>query len=156
VVARDQLGGYLKEQELELADLMTTSLLLDAAGRLGNGWLRREDAEAIPADLLAEVDALWSNFSDGKYGFTAQRALAEVHDNRYSDFVELAVRCGWRASVEDTVPMYREFVDRRAAGQRGFFPTLRDPQAEQYVDWYDRWMHTILAVHSRLQGLKRR
>jgi hypothetical protein len=143
----------LDERETEHADLLTTSLVLEAAGRLANGWIRRSDAGTLTDGLLAGVDALWSRSSGGIHGFGAQRALAPVCGGRHADFLELSVRYGWRTSMEDTVPKYQEFV-RRTAGQPGFFPTLRNPQAEEYLDWYDQWTQTTLAVHLRLRRME--
>ena len=149
-VSLDRLHGLLEEGETEHADLLTTSLLLAAADRLGSGWMRRPDADALTDNLLAGVDALWSRFSAGRYGFGAQRALAAVRGWRHADFLALSVRYGWRASTEDTVAKYQVFV-RRATGQPGFFPTLRNPQTEEYLDWYDQWTQTVLAIHWRLR-----
>jgi hypothetical protein len=149
-VSLDRLRGMLDEREIEHADLLTTSLLLAAADRLGSGWMRRADAATLTDSLLAGVDALWSHFSGGRYGFGAQRALAPACRGRHADFLMLSVRYGWRTSTEDTVPRYQAFV-RRAVGQPGFFPTLRNPQAEEYLDWYDQWTQTTLAVHMRLR-----
>lgn len=149
-VSLDRLRGLLDEREIEHADLLTTSLLLEAAGRLGSGWMRRSDAATLTDGLLAGVDTLWSRFSGGRYGFSAQRALAPVCGGRHADFLLLSVRYSWRASTEDTVPRYQAFV-RQAVGQPGFFPTLRNPQAEEYLDWYDQWTQTTLAVHMRLR-----
>ncbi len=148
--ALDRLRGFLDERETEHADLLTTSVVLDAAGRLGSGWMRRSDAGALTDSLLAGIDALWSRFSSGRYGFGAQRALVPVCGGQHADFLALSVGFGWRASAEDTVPRYQVFA-RRALGQPGFFPTLRNPQAEEYLDWYDQWTQTTLAVHMRLR-----
>ena len=59
----DRLNGYLREQEFEHADLLTTALLLESVDRLAEGWMREAHGRALPLDLLAGIDALWSSHS---------------------------------------------------------------------------------------------
>ncbi|TDC65986.1 TIR domain-containing protein [Streptomyces hainanensis] len=144
-----RLRQFLAEREFAHADLLTTSLLLAAAGRQESGWLRRRDGERLPAALLTEIDAAWSAASGGRHGFRAQRGRAGLTGRgRHADFLELSAAYGWRGSPDETVPRYAEFATR---GGPGFYPTLRNPQCEQYLDWYDQWTETALAVHARLR-----
>ncbi|WP_329364761.1 TIR domain-containing protein [Streptomyces sp. NBC_00669] len=147
-----RLDTYLAEKEYTHADLLTTSLLLEAANRAGDGWLRARDAHALPAELLAGVDAVWARHSHDRQGLRVQRGLARVRRGRHAEFLNLSVACGWRRAVDDVVPAgYQEFADRAGPGRRaGFFPTLRNPQNEHFADWYDQWSATALAVHLRL------
>ncbi len=149
-VSLDRLRAALAEHETEHADLLTTSLLLEAADKLDFGVLGRRDAGKLSADLLAGVDALWAAATDGRMGFRAQAAIAPVGGKRHADFLTLSTKLGWRASADEAVPTYREFADR-ALGRPGFFPTLRNPRGEQHVDWYDDWTQTVLTVHARLR-----
>jgi len=64
-----RLWSHLDEDRVEHADILTTSLLLEAVGRLDSGWMRRADGEHLPFDLLAGIDASWSKFSAGTHGF---------------------------------------------------------------------------------------
>ncbi|WP_046502995.1 TIR domain-containing protein [Streptomyces odonnellii] len=143
------LEALLAEHETEHADLLTTTLLLEAVDRLETGWLRRSDGKRLPEALLSGIDALWSRFSGGAHGFGAQVRRATVGGGRHSDFMALSVGYGWRSSPYETVPKYQHFTGR--AGDHAFFPTLRNPQSEQYRDWYDQWTETVLAVHLRLR-----
>lgn len=147
---RAQLGALLAEHEWEHADVLTTALILRAVDRLESGWLRRGDGRRLPAGLLREVDAVWTEFSDGRYGFRPQRERARPASARHRDFLALSLAYGWRGSVEDAVSEYRAFTgpDRPP----GFFPTLRNPQNERYPDWYDQWTETVLAVHLRMRA----
>ena len=149
-VALRGLAGRLEAAEFEHADLVTTALLLEAAGRLADGWMRRRDARDLSDDVLAGVDQLWTRFSGGRHGFSVQRALVPVLGTRHADFLRLSVSLGWRTTTADPVPIYRDFV-RAGAERPGFFPTLRNPQTEKYLDWYDQWVQTALAVHLRLR-----
>ncbi|MPY56982.1 GUN4 domain-containing protein, partial [Streptomyces spongiae] len=143
------LEALLAEHETEHADLLTTTLLLEAVDRLETGWLRRSDGKRLPEALLSGIDSLWSRFSGGAYGFGAQVRRARVSGGRHADFMALSVGYGWRSSPYETVPKYQHFTG--AAGRFAFFPTLRNPQSEQYRDWYDQWTETVLAVHLRLR-----
>ncbi|MEW2397065.1 TIR domain-containing protein [Streptomyces sp. NPDC046862] len=143
------LEALLAERETEHADLLTTTLLLEAVDRLGTGWLRRSDGKRLPEDLLCGIDSLWSRFSDGAHGFGAQVRRARVRGGRHADFMALSMAYGWRSSPHETVPKYQHFTG--GAGNHAFFPTLRNPQSEQYRDWYDQWTETVLAIHLRLR-----
>ncbi|MEV7908297.1 toll/interleukin-1 receptor domain-containing protein, partial [Streptomyces anulatus] len=63
-----KLVSFLKDGDLEHADIWTTTLLLEAAGRLRNGWMRQLDGGRLPPELLSEVDTLWSRSSGGTQG----------------------------------------------------------------------------------------
>ncbi|WP_308378050.1 TIR domain-containing protein [Streptomyces sp. ISL-98] len=144
-----RLKALLAEHETEHADLLTTTLLLEAVGRLETGWMRRSDGKRLPDALLSDIDALWSRFSGGIYGFRAQARRARLGGGRHADFMALSLGYGWRASPGETMPKYQHFIGR--ARSHGFFPTLRNPQSEQYLDWYNQWTETVLAVHLRLR-----
>ncbi|MDF5754525.1 TIR domain-containing protein [Spongiactinospora sp. TRM90649] len=153
-VSLGRLRDSLAAGEVEHADLLTTSALLEAAGRLGAGWLRRADGERLTDPLLAGIDALWAAFSGGALGFRAQLGAAGIRSARHAEFLSLSVRLGWRRSPDETVPVYREFAGRgqwEGQARPGFFPTLRNPQSERYLDWYDQWTQTVLTVHGRLK-----
>jgi hypothetical protein len=151
----DRLNRYLGDREFELADLHTTSLVLESAHRLGAGWMRERDGRELPLAPTAGIDALWSRHSGGRQGFQAQLGLAQVRHGRHTEFLALSVACGWQESEDASVSKdYAEFSKRANGGRRaGFYPTLRNPQSERR-DWYDRWGTTVLAVHLRLQKWK--
>ena len=148
-----RLERCLKQGEHHYADLLTTEILLEAADRLDDGWMRERHARRLPPELLAGIDAVWSRHTHGRQGFRAQSALARVNSARHSEFLSLTVAYGWRASADDSIPrQYRTFADRAGPGIRaGFFPTLRNPQNERFRDWYDQWTATVLAAHLRLR-----
>lgn len=149
----ERLRAHLAEGEYEHADLLTTRLVMEAAGRSTEGWLSARDAAAVPRELLAGIDALWTERSDKRQGFRRQLALAPAGGRRGPGFPELGAVLGWRDSTESAVPrLYRDFAQRAGPGRRsGFYPTLRDPGHENDPDWYDRWSSTVLALHARLR-----
>jgi hypothetical protein len=67
-----KLTALLQAGRLEHADILTTSVLLEAVDRLDTGWLRQADGARLPSDLVTEVDRAWSTATDGRHGFLAQ------------------------------------------------------------------------------------
>jgi len=153
--ALDRLRGFVVKGEYLHADLLTTHLVMEKAGRLVQGWLRERDAAAVPLELLTGIDAVWAGQTYGRQGFRQQLELTPAAGPREL-FRELGAALGWRASDEGPVPrLYYDFVQQAGPGKRtGFFPTLRSPQHENSSDWYDRWSSTVLAVHARLRDWK--
>ncbi|MCK9931537.1 TIR domain-containing protein [Frankia sp. Mgl5] len=147
----EKLGSLFQEGELEHADILTSSLLLESVQRLEAGWMRRRaDGERLPIDLLARIDSLWEDTSEGKQGFRAQMARhMGLRVDTERDFVQLAQALGWTSGRGDTNPRYGAFVGAAGRGN-GFFPTLRNPQMERYQSWHDQWVQTVMAVHLRL------
>ncbi|WP_436740242.1 toll/interleukin-1 receptor domain-containing protein [Streptomyces sp. BBFR102] len=145
----ERLDAYLGAGELAHADLQTTAAVLEAADRLDEGWAGARHLRAVPSSVLAGIDAVWADHSHGRQGLRAQAALARVRRARHADFLALSLACGWRSAAEAAVPLrYRDFTDLAGPGPRtGFFPTLRNPQNELFLDWYDQWTATVLAVH---------
>lgn len=153
----ERLDTFLAEGELAHADLQTTAIVLEAADRLDEGWTGARHVRGVPAEVLAAVDAVWADHSHGRQGLRAQAALAPVHRARHADFLSLSAACGWRSSTDAGVPRsYRVFTEAAGAGpRRGFYPTLRNPQNELFLDWYDQWSATVLAthLHARNRGI---
>jgi hypothetical protein len=153
-----KLHSFLDAGRVEHADILTTTMLVCAVGRIGSGWLRREDGSRLLSSLLAGIDLTWSEFSGGGHGFRAQLARHSgppqgARPGDYRDFVALALSLGWKSQARAATPQYGDFV-RPATGkwQAGFFPTLRNPQLEQRQGWPDRWRETVMAVHLRLRS----
>lgn len=143
------LRAAMGARDFTRADGLTTRILLTAAGRNTEGSLRAADAQGLPSALLTELDTIWAAASNGAWGFGAQRRKLGG-DGRPAIYLALSVACGWRANASHSVPRdYGEFC-AAAQGREGFFPTLRNPGAEQYRGWYDQWWATVLAVHARL------
>ncbi|MFI7532182.1 TIR domain-containing protein [Streptosporangium sp. NPDC049376] len=154
-----KLTSLLDGGGLEHADIWTTTLLLDAAGRLGDGWMRRLDGELLPYGLLEEVDAVWARSMGGTQGFGAQLARyggppPGTPAGHAGDFFALADALGWRRGRQAT-PRYGEFVPPEPL-PAGFFPTLRNPQLEHHRGWHDQWRQTAMAVHLRLRKMRGR
>jgi len=147
-----QVRKSLEEHEIERADVLTTQVLLEAAGRSRKGCLRNSDGSGLPDTLFTELDTAWAKVSGGVWGFRAQlRRIDGPVPSGSRGFRTLSVAFGWRADEDETVPRYAEFA--RRAGRGGpFYPTLRNPEREQYPQWYDEWSATAMSVYNRLQS----
>jgi hypothetical protein len=152
-----KLHSFLAAGRVEHADILTTSMLLDGAGRIDDGWLHEADGQLLLPGLIAGIDLIWSESTGAAHGFRAQLALHNapspgVKPGRDRDFAALASAVGWRRPKRGATPRYSDFV-RPTAGKwpLGFFPTLRNPQLELRQGWHDRWVRTVMAVHLRLR-----
>ncbi len=70
-----KLSRFLEAGWWKEADVLTNELMLRSAGRENGEWLRDEDLESFPCASLLQIDALWLRYSDGRFGFTVQRAI---------------------------------------------------------------------------------
>ncbi len=105
----------------------------------------------MPEDLLAAIDRLWSEYSRGRCGFSAQLRRYPgpgrgVPAGGAGDFQALCRALGWRTDAlvppEDGDP------------PEGFLPTLAGAQADGVGDdfeWYENWQLTVMTVHLRLR-----
>ena len=70
-----KLCELLKTGQWKEADLETSRLMLEVAGRQGQGWLRTQDIEKFPVADLRIIDNLWSKLSQNRFGFRVQREI---------------------------------------------------------------------------------
>lgn len=156
-----KLHSFLTASRFEHADIFTTSMLLDAAGRSEDGWLRETDGPLLVPGLIAGIDRIWAESTRGNHGFRAQLSLCNapppnVKPGRDRDFTALAKSVGWRGPQREAMPLYTDFVKPRSGSwPPGFFPTLRNPQLELRQGWHDRWVMTVMAVHLMLRNWER-
>ncbi|WP_180982069.1 GUN4 domain-containing protein, partial [Cylindrospermopsis raciborskii] len=95
-----KLETFLKSQDFREADLETDRVMLAAANRQSEGWLRIEDAENFPCKDLRTIDNLWLKYSQGKFGISVQQ---EIYKNlggtkKFDSNVRISFgeRVGWR------------------------------------------------------------
>ncbi|MEU0883723.1 toll/interleukin-1 receptor domain-containing protein [Lentzea sp. NPDC005914] len=151
-----RLRQALEDGRFAHADILTTALLLESVQRLDKGWLRQADGVRLSPALLADIDTIWSKFTQGQQGFALQLSRHPgpppgAPPGRYRDFLALALSVGWKNLRGEVSPRYEELV---AVDQfpPGFFPTMRNPQLERFESWHDRWTDTVMAVHMRLRN----
>jgi hypothetical protein len=67
-----RLQAVLAKQQWRQANDMTGQLMLKATNRESQGWTSTQDIEKFPCWDLAEIDSLWKQYSDGRFGFSVQ------------------------------------------------------------------------------------
>jgi len=86
------LENLLADQRYEEADRVTWRLLLQLMGADERGYVELDELEFLPLAELRNLDQLWQRYSQGHWGFSAQRRLFEAAS---SDYSELGKRTGW-------------------------------------------------------------
>ena len=84
----------------------TRDLMIQAGGREEVGSLNKESIKNFPCQDLNTIDGLWSKYSDGKFGFNAQRQIWEnIGGNTSSGedtLVKFSVQVGWKNENAET------------------------------------------------------
>ncbi len=78
VVAQDiyaPLRSALAQSNWELANLETWNLFCQGLKKAPRTPLSREDVARIPCELLQQIDRLWQQYSQGRFGFSVQQQL---------------------------------------------------------------------------------
>jgi molybdopterin converting factor small subunit len=97
-----KLRDLLKQQKWQEADEETANVMLQAANRTEDRWLREEDIDNFPCEDLRTIDQLWVKYSGGRFGFSVQAKIyRELGGTRqYNERVwnAFADRVGWRVN----------------------------------------------------------
>ncbi len=96
-----KLRDLLAAGKWKEADRETTETMLQAAGRVTEGWLRVGDIDNFPCEDLRTINQLWLHYSDGKFGFSIQKGIyenlggtREYNEEVWKDFGD---GVGWRS-----------------------------------------------------------
>ena len=79
LLTKSRLRDLLKAQNFKEADIETRRILLHISNRESVGYLRDEDILNLSCQNLREIDQLWSQYSNGKFGYTAQKKIWKKH-----------------------------------------------------------------------------
>ena len=124
------LKNLLAEQKWQQANELTRSLLLKAMNRDLQGWLTAEDIAKLACWDLKTVDDLWTQASNGRFGFSVQygifistgnkpgRLMAPEAYDKFGDQV------GWRKNNEWI--LFKQGLDYSLNAPRGHLPNPRD------------------------------
>ena len=69
-----ELERLLQAGDWQGADQETAKHMLAVANRTNDGWLRVEDIDNFPCEDLRAIDGLWVKYSNGRFGFSVQKA----------------------------------------------------------------------------------
>ena len=125
------LKKLLAANKWQKAHQETRDLMIKAGGAEEKGYLDRNNIPNFPCQDLNEIDQLWSKYSDGKFGFTAQRQIWEnIGGNTSSGsktLGKLSAQVGWKkenASQHDFFE-YSELNFDPTTAPTGHLPALR-------------------------------
>ena len=94
------MRNFLVAGKWKEADRETSKVMLHAANREKEGWLRLKDIDNLACEDLRLIDQLWRESSQGKFGFRVQK---EIYQNlggtrRWKEEVveKFGDQVGWR------------------------------------------------------------
>jgi serine/threonine protein kinase len=95
-----KLNNLLKRGQWKEADLETKYLMLKISEQLDKGWLDESAIQRFPSEALDNINSLWQDYSQGRFGFIVQKriyletgnVLGTYHRESYCHFGEVV---GW-------------------------------------------------------------
>jgi GUN4-like len=82
----DQLTHYLQTKNWKYAAQETQLLMLKITNREQKKWLTTRAIETFPCDALQNIDKLWLNASENKFGFSIQTQIWQQENDGRIDF----------------------------------------------------------------------
>jgi hypothetical protein len=89
----DYLENLVAARMWRKADEETSNIMFKITNRADAGWLREEDFTNFPCFDLETIDELWTDCSQGRFGFTAQSRIWKTVGENY---IEFSNAVGWR------------------------------------------------------------
>ncbi len=95
-----QLENYLKDREWQKADQETSRIMLQTLGKEEDQWFDTDEIKNYPCRELRIIDQLWTQYSEGKFGFSVQNKIwleCGGKPGRYASQIEkkYAKKIGW-------------------------------------------------------------
>lgn len=104
------LRDLLAAGQWQEADRETEALMVRVSGRDREGRLKIQDVNNFPCRDLRILDRLWTEYSNGRFGFSVQRRIWHDREENYESFSD---RIGWR-SESNWLPYARLTFDANA------------------------------------------
>uniref|UniRef100_A0A832M4P3 GUN4 domain-containing protein n=1 Tax=Oscillatoriales cyanobacterium SpSt-402 TaxID=2282168 RepID=A0A832M4P3_9CYAN len=121
-----KLREYLQQRNWKAADQETYERLLDAAGpkAQSQGFTPQDEMDRLSCKDLRTVDQLWSNASNGRFGFTSQQNILRA----LGDYRKMYAQVGWqRSSGEWLIEWNYDPQTRRINYRPGKEPDFTSP-----------------------------
>ncbi|MCC3593546.1 serine/threonine-protein kinase [Microcoleus sp. PH2017_28_MFU_U_A] len=113
------LRNLLAAKKWKEADEETARVMLKVAGRDKEGWLDAESIQKFPCEDLRTIDQLWVEYSNGRFGFSAQKRIYQSlgGTSQYDSEIweKFGDKVGWRKNNE--WPHYYELTFSETAVQ---------------------------------------
>ncbi|MEM1394310.1 MAG: GUN4 domain-containing protein [Cyanobacteria bacterium P01_H01_bin.150] len=91
------LENLLTSRKWRSADEETNKIILKITNRVDANWLREQDFAELSCFNLETIDELWSNHTQGHFGFTAQ---SEIWKNVGENYTKFSNAVGWRLNYQ--------------------------------------------------------
>lgn len=130
-----RLWRLLKKQDWKAANEETHQRLVEAGGQEQRD-LRLIDVERIPLIDLKTIDCLWSEFSNNRFGFSAQLSIWETAT---PDLDAFGKQVDWR---RNNSWIGYDFIDFSLSAARGHLPAF------QHMGWWC-WVGGMAAILRR-------
>ena len=149
-----KLVDLLAAGEWKLADEETAKVMLEAASRESEGWLREEDIYNFPCEDLRTINKLWLHYSNEKFGFSVQKEIyKELGGKRkydkevWNNFVD---RIGWRKKGGNMLS-YDDLIFNLDEAPAGHLPARIEPVF--VADWLSEEFLFGFEISSLVQRL---
>ncbi|MFB8790366.1 MAG: GUN4 domain-containing protein [Potamolinea sp.] len=83
-----KIEELLKIRRWKAADEETRNLIVKVAKREKEGWLDISAVQSFPCDVLMEIDRLWVNHSEGRFGFSIQNKIYQECGGKLDDIYD--------------------------------------------------------------------
>lgn len=118
-----KLHLLLAENKWNEADTETYSCMLKICEREKEGWLDDGDIKRFPRHDLRIINNLWVKYSDGKFGFSAQKRIWQDAKEDYKRFGD---RVGWLENlVNSEWRRYQDYIFSLSAPEGHLPSTVR-------------------------------
>jgi hypothetical protein len=90
----NQLAADLQQKNWQAADQLTYELTLKLAGKkaFSRGYIDYTELESLPCDQFQQIDQLWRDASEGKFGFSAQQIVYKTQGQNWQKYY---AKVGW-------------------------------------------------------------
>lgn len=123
------LEDSLKNENFKTADMLTRTLLYDSL-QTSERYISKEDFEQIGCEQIRYIDDLWREYSNNKFGFTAQIDIWEKINNENNEIdlkkkeVIFGKKVGWYNEKKDNNNWLDiEKIDYSLKARKGHLPT---------------------------------
>lgn len=127
-VKYDRLQSYLSQKNWQAADAETYNLMLKLAGEQSymDGTYHPNELENYSTCTgIVLIDRLWSNASQGRLGFTAQKKVFEAEGKEWQ---KMYAKVGWRSLTGEWLVNTRYNRSyKRWEYQEGYTPSFQNP-----------------------------
>lgn len=148
------LKVLLSEERWRDADIETSELMLQAVGRAAAGWMRSRDIDRLACSDLLELDQLWADASEGRFGFRSQQGIwIDVADQRTdfdAAFSRYGDRVGWR--VDGVWLRDHSDFDFSIVAPAGHLPTLRFRATRGGLGEWSTWRGAFRALMNQVDN----